>query len=321
MKHEPHVRNRPRLGPVWRRLSLAGVLLASVIESHAVADTWDNSSGDALWSTAANWADNSEPASTTEPVTFPNPGGFYNANISLSAGEVCGSLTFDAIYNLGSGTLNVGAAGGPISVRSFVTATINSVLNGNQGLTKNGAGTLTLGGVNTFTGDVAINAGTMSVNADSRLGSGGNNVVINAGTLQATASLSTSRSFTVNSGGSAMTVAGNLALLDDGALNILAGGKVEDAIGIVGSNAGSTGVVTVNGANSKWVNSNQLQVGAKGQGTLRIEAGGSVSTFSGTIALSLGSNGSSVTVTGAGSTLTCSDDLLVGQLGGELRIE
>ena len=53
---------------------------------------------------------------------------------------------------------------------SGIDATINSIIAGSVGLTKTGAGTLTLGGTNTYTGTTAVNAGILSISADSGLG-------------------------------------------------------------------------------------------------------------------------------------------------------
>src|SRR5439155_8370098 len=83
------------------------------------------------------------------------------------------------------------------------TDTINSALGGTgTGLTKSGDGTLILGGVNTFTGNVAVNAGTLSINSDARLGNASNNVTLGGGAgLEATATFTSSRTFTLNGGG------------------------------------------------------------------------------------------------------------------------
>ena len=53
-----------------------------------------------------------------------------------------------------------------------------------------------------------------------------------------------------------------------GTLNILAGGRVTNASGFVANTAGSTGEVTVDGAQSFWGNSADLYVGTAGNGSL-----------------------------------------------------
>ena len=67
-------------------------------------------------------------------------------------------------------------AGGTIS--NNVTATIGAPIGGTGPITKTGAGTLILNGVNTYTGDTAIDAGTLQIGMNNipngaKLGSGG----------------------------------------------------------------------------------------------------------------------------------------------------
>jgi T5SS/PEP-CTERM-associated repeat protein len=103
-----------------------------------------------------------------------------------------------------------------------------------------------------------------------------------------------------------------------GALNITGGGSVVNALGYVGFNSDSTGMVTVDG--STWTNSAQLTVGYYGSGTLSITHGGSVGNSIGYITDQFGSTGT-VTVDGAGSTWTNSSYLYVGLTGsGTLNI-
>ena len=52
-----------------------------------------------------------------------------------------------------------------IDVASGKNATINVILSSTTGLTKQSNGTLTLGGANNFQGTVAINAGTLAIDA------------------------------------------------------------------------------------------------------------------------------------------------------------
>ncbi|MCD4699601.1 MAG: PEP-CTERM sorting domain-containing protein [Phycisphaerae bacterium] len=106
----------------------------------------------------------------------------------------------------------------------------------------------------------------------------------------------------------------------EGTLAIRDGVSVKSADGCIGYKAGSTGVVTVDGAGSTWTtHGGDLRVGFYGHGTLHITNGGAVSSYSGSIGRYSGSTGV-VTVDSSGSTLTNSW-LFVGRSGqGTLNI-
>jgi T5SS/PEP-CTERM-associated repeat protein len=108
-----------------------------------------------------------------------------------------------------------------------------------------------------------------------------------------------------------------------GTLQIEAAGNVSnEGNGYIGTFDGSFGAVTVRGAGSTWTGGTQLHVGSVGTGTLRIEAGGSVSNNgNGYLGTFSGSSGTAV-VTGDGATWTNRTELQVGSNGsGTLQIE
>lgn len=91
------------------------------------------------------------------------------------------------------------------------SVTINAVIAGSAGLTKEGAGILRLNGANTFTGTVDVNNGQLIVNGNAALGAAGNVVDLAPGTsFGSTGALSASR--VVNLSGS-----GQATLLNTGA--------------------------------------------------------------------------------------------------------
>lgn len=101
------------------------------------------------------------------------------------------------------------------------------------------------------------------------------------------------------------------------ALNIDNGGSLVNSGAFVGDQAGSVGVVTVDGSGSAWTQSNFLRVGSLGSGELTITNGATVEnigTFDTYIGSAAGSTGR-VIVDGAGSRLIDADDLSVGQSG------
>ena len=111
-----------------------------------------------------------------------------------------------------------------------------------------------------------------------------------------------------------------------GTIDILDGGVVTDALGYVGYDAGSVGVVTVSGQGSHWNNLGDVVIGQEGNGTLDILAGGLVSGETGHIGSGPGSTGL-VTVTGAdgsgnASTFSLLQSLNIGDQGtGELVVD
>src|SRR6266478_2768350 len=108
-----------------------------------------------------------------------------------------------------------------------------------------------------------------------------------------------------------------------GALNINNGAKLNvpgfNSRVVLGNNAASLGSITVNGAGSTWTNANQLWIGGSGSGTLIIQHGGRLrctsSAGSGNAIGTFPGASGAVTITGPGSTWTCSNELIVGSGG------
>lgn len=101
-------------------------------------------------------------------------------------------------------------------------------------------------------------------------------------------------------------------------LNITNGGMVSSqgysSTTSIGENAGSTGVVNVDGANSSFAPGNWLRVGYGGNGTLNVTNGATVESPSVDIGRLAGSQGV-IQIDGLGSTLTSTSSIGVG-LGG-----
>lgn len=114
-------------------------------------------------------------------------------------------------------------------------------------LVVNGAGSLTLSGINTYTGTTQLSSGTVNVNSTTAFGSGAGVVAINSVTLD-------------NTSGPAKTLANNNAFTLGGT-NIFTG--TNDL------NLG-TGAMALNGATRTWtVNGGILTVGATSRAVVR----------------------------------------------------
>jgi outer membrane autotransporter protein len=226
-----------------------------------------------------------------------------------------------------SGSLTVGKSGtGTLTITSGTVTSHLATIGENAGSTGivnvNGATSVwnnpDLGIAVGFSGN-----GTLNVTAGGKVTNAGNAPV----GYQATAV----GIVNVSGTGSTWSNGGNLGIGDfgKGTMNITAGGMVTNVDGSLGSGgvgSGAIGTATVDGTNSKWINSGVLVVGGNDTGMLTISNGGAVSDNSAQIAAVTGSHGT-VIVDGTASTWTTTTAITVGGVGvvvggtGLLRIQ
>ena len=219
-----------------RVLPLAVLAGLAASPARALDLYWDPNSentgqgGDGTWNLNDTFW-NSDDDGVTGPFRAWDNGAPDNAIFAGTAGTVtlgdpitAGSLTFDTnAYTLTGGTLTLGGAAPMITVTTG-TSTIASSIAGSAGLTKDGAGILYLSGVNSFTGLITVNSGTLRASDTQALGDLSNDIATTADVTLQIDSGTTDRTVTIGSG-TTVTVkgagAGSLLLEGDGNVSIL----------------------------------------------------------------------------------------------------
>lgn len=197
---------------------LAVVMCSAVVREGAAQVVWDAGGGvDTNWDTYINWDGDADPGLVE--VQF----GSLGTEATMNVSDIVESVTFHRL-----GNFDIAAGGGTLTINNGITTTtantfgiaapltlgasqIFDVLGGSTlnlsgaigdggngyALTKAGSGTLTLSGVNTYSGGTTVSAGTLSIDTGGSIGvSSGNAVVItgdgvtinNAGTITGEAS-------------------------------------------------------------------------------------------------------------------------------------
>ncbi len=166
------------------------------------------------WGQDGNWTPPGIPGSGTS-VTFDDTAS--QLTVDLNGNRTVDTVQFDAggytlnndtlslesgdMASLGTGIVTVNSnvqllADGEWNVASGSNLVINGSLSGDFSLTKIGSGMLTLTGNNSHGGEMILQGGTVTISNDSNLGGSSAAVVLGGGTLQATSTLVTGRSFT-----------------------------------------------------------------------------------------------------------------------------
>lgn len=312
----------------------------------AATYTWDGGGADNNITTPQNWVGDTVPVANSDiiwagtvrlnvninvggparTVSFSNTAGAFilsGAAVSMSNGFTNNSanlqtlnlpLTLTAAQTISAASGNFAFGGATMDLGSFVhtidgayNTTISNVISNTGGLTKTGAGILTLSGANTFTGTINLNGGVLAINNESRLGNTGStaNLTLNGGTLRSYGSAvniaTSSRNFVLGaSGGTFDTVtnltidnpisgAGSLTKTGSGTLfltdpNTYAGATIINAgtLAFGAANdrlADTSAVIVAAGATLDLVQYSDTVASIAGAGTIRTSTASSTLTF------------------------------------------
>ncbi|TCK30414.1 outer membrane autotransporter protein [Ancylobacter aquaticus] len=239
--------------------------------------------GAGTWNAAnTNWTDAAGATAGTWDgalAIFAGTGGAVSVAGAPGVISVTG-MQFDVDgYALSGDSITLAAISGQtgISVATDASATIGSALIGTTGLEKIGDGTLVLSGNNTYSGGTTASAGTLEFTGNNTLGG---DMVASNGSL------------------------------------IFSGGTSTAQAPIIGSDAGTSGSLTVTGESTSLALSSEqgVLVGNYGTGTMTISDGATVTAIRVSLGSEVGGDGTA-TVTGAGSNLTLQEGLVVGSDG------
>jgi autotransporter-associated beta strand protein len=281
-----------------------GVTTSNIDFQNSNTNSWNSSTVNSLRFNSTTSGTLSITAANTLTVT--SGGILVTANVGSNATGISGG----SITSSGTDLIiiqNNTSAGFTIS--SLITAT------GADGLTKSGAGLLTLnpGSANTFTGAITLNGGILNTTQNG-IGSAGS-FVFNGGTLQANGAISTSKAITLNyaggggtfdTNGTSSTFSG--AISGGGGLTVIGSGTAtlsyatgNTFTGGLTINNTATVVDTVN--HTGQLGAGVLTFGANGTLDLSTGAGPTVAglsaTNSGALITNITNNTSTITLNGA----------------------
>jgi fibronectin-binding autotransporter adhesin len=198
--------------------------------------------------------------SYTGPTTIRN--GTVRISADTNLGNAAGLLVFDGgalnttqSFNM-TRAITLNAGGGTIATDASTTLGLASVISGAGTLIKQGDGTLTLTGANTYAGGTAINGGVLQIASDAVLGAATGALSFDGGTLQTTTSFASARNIALTGDGTLLTDGGTVFSL--GGAITGAGSLTKDGTGatiLTGTNS-YKGTTSVN-AGTLFINGDQ----------------------------------------------------------------
>lgn len=297
---------RPLNGP--RIVSLAALGLGVIAHTASAANvTWVGNTSN-LWNVGSNWSTSAIPANgdtlifgaagssgtaVSDDIASLTVGGLNTDGISFGASASNYTISRPAtqVLTLGSSGTGIGINHNAFNLQTISSAlvlgstqtinvaeapaalTISGGISGSTfGLTKTGAGLLTLSASNTFTGPVTLSAGTVAtsniaVGVGSGLGATASTLVFDGGSLRYTGSTTTTaKTFSINTGKTATIDVSTAA----------------NTLTMSGAAASTTGGLTKTGAGTLALSGTHLYTGdtSINQGTLSLTVSNAISSSS-----------------------------------------
>jgi autotransporter-associated beta strand protein len=195
-----------------------------------------------------------------------------------------GGLTLSGSLSGGSHVLYAGGAQNT-SINGVFSGSGNTQDGTVTSLYKDGSGTLTLNGINTYTGDTRVQAGTLTVGSGGNAGSGSDVFIALSGNVNINQSCSVAsvQEWGTNNGGSLNLGSGATLTISGGSGTVYqstvsgSGNLIVDATGLTESLYGNntcTGNLTLNAGTVALSGSNQFGLVTVGGGTLNLQRSG-----------------------------------------------
>ena len=262
---------------------------------------------DASFTTGRSYVLNAATTIDTAGNNLNNTGVFSGSGVLTKAGA--GVLTLNGVNNysgattISEGTLTIGGAGqfnsgnyagaitnnSTLNYASTANQTLGGIISGTGNLVKAGSGILTLGANNTYSGKTMITEGTISINADARLGTAPGSFVadqltLDGGTFRVTSSFTqnTNRGVTLGAFGGTISVGSGTVLIATNSTQLFTGSGALTKIGagtlaLGGANNYAGGTILNEGVlrlqSSTVISGGNIVSGALGVGNVTINGG------------------------------------------------
>lgn len=174
-------------------------------------------------------------------------GGFVTGVLGLSAPGADAMVDLQNPIDLNSGARRVKVSNGTASIDGL----LSGVISGIGSLTKDGSGTLSITGANTYDGGTTVIQGRLLVSNTTGSGTGSGPVAVNIGTLGGTGSIS--GAVTVASGAH-IAPGESIESLDVGSLSVSTGSILDFELGAPGSPGVTSDLINVTAADGLTVN-------------------------------------------------------------------